>query len=507
MTLHAGTYVFEGGRVLMGGAPARVATLSPAAAGALRPAAAPQGEDRRGQRASTGRPRLAVTVTDATTRQLGGYLVRAGLGDPDPRTLPAADLSEVTVVIPCYRRLHQLHRLLRSITTALPDSAVVVVDDASGEQSEHIVALARDFGAEVITCDVNRGPAAARNTGLARVRTPYVLFVDTDVVVSEGCIDVLLRHFADPRLAAVAPRVLGLGPDADGRSGHRPASASRAPSTPHGGWVQRYENIRSSLDHGPEPSLVRPHSTQSWLSTTCLLARREALGGGFEDGMRVAEDVDLIWRLAASGWRIRYEPRVIVEHEHRTSMRSWLSRKHLYGTGAALLAQRHGDLVAPAVMSPWAAGVLMAVACQRRWSLPVAGLVTAVATAANMHRLKHAVPSLSSRARLAGQLTCFGLGAAVGQGLALAVRHWWPGLAAAGILSRRARRLLVVAAVAEAAWEYVRLKPEMDALRFAAARRLDDAAYGLGVWKGALRKRSLRALLPARPRARDSGVR
>ena len=74
--------------------------------------------------------------------------------------------------------------------------------------------------------------------------------------------------------------------------------------------------------------------------------------------MRVAEDVDLVWRLTAAGWRVRYEPRAIVEHEHpvRTST-TWLRRRAFYGTGAALLAARHGSAVAPVVLAPTSAAV------------------------------------------------------------------------------------------------------------------------------------------------------
>jgi hypothetical protein len=36
-------------------------------------------------------------------------------------------------------------------------------------------------------------------------------------------------------------------------------------------------------------------------------------------------------------------------------------------------------------------------------------------------------------------------------------------------------------------------------VRFAVARRLEDLAYGSGLWIGAVRARDARALLPARP--------
>jgi mycofactocin system glycosyltransferase len=341
-------------------------------------------------------------------------------------------------------------------------------------------ALTSTHDAELIRLEENRGPADARNAGLARVQTPFVLFVDTDVVLRPGAVGLLLRHFADDRLAAVAPRVSGL-------------------TTRDANWILRYENARSSLDHGADASLVRPHSPMAWVSTTCLLARTSALGGGFGAGMRVAEDVDLVWRLVAEGWRVRYEPLALVEHEHRASARAWLGRKFTYGTGAATLARRHPGLAAPAVLSPWAAAVLVAVAAQRSWSLPVAGGVTA-ATALHIARRLGATEHPHV---LAARLTGHGLTAATGQGFALAVRHWWPAFALPALRSRRARRIVAVAAAADAVWEYARLQPDLDPVRFAAARRLDDLAYGAGVWWGAWRARSAAALLPVITRRRE----
>jgi hypothetical protein len=58
------------------------------------------------------------------------------------------------------------------------------------------------------------------------------------------------------------------------------------------------------------------------------------------------------------------------------------------------------------------------------------------------------------------------------------------------------RRAALVAALADAAIEYVRLRPRLDPVRFTLARRLDDIAYGAGVWWSSLRGRSAAALRP-----------
>ena len=75
-------------------------------------------------------------------------------------------------------------------------------------------------------------------------------------------------------------------------------------------------------------------------------------------------------------------------------------------------------------------------------------------------------------------------------------RHYWPLALAAATRSSRARRALAVAAVGDALLDYRRKRPDLDPVRFAAARRLDDLAYGTGLWAGAVRARSPRALVP-----------
>jgi hypothetical protein len=70
---------------------------------------------------------------------------------------------------------------------------------------------------------------------------------------------------------------------------------------------------------------------------------------------------------------------------------------------------------------------------------------------------------------------------------------------AAAAVSRRARRALALAAAADAAVAWWPHRGSVGFARFAAARRLEDLAYGAGLWAGAVRARSARALVPARP--------
>ena len=454
------------GRVVVGGSPGRLMRLSAQA--------------------------LAMLAGDALqvrpgTAVLAERLLDAGLMDPDPASLPQIALDQMSVVVPVRDRSQQLDRLL----AALPDGLhVLVVDDAS-ERPDLVAATAARHGAEVLALPTNGGPAVARNRGFEATDTPFVAFVDSDVVPDPGALELLLRHFADPRLAMVAPRILGLEPASPRSRGGGVSSA-----------LTRYEAAMSSLDRGPDPALVRPLSRVAWLPSACVLLRRTALEScnGFAEEMRVGEDVDLVWRLTSSGQRVRYEPAASVRHEHRATVLSWLTRKAVYGTSAAPLAARHGDAVAPAVLAPWTAAFAAVVVAQRRWSLPVAGLIWAIVTVRLARRcrpLGGVVPlTWSTAVRLAARLSYDGAVSSLAQSGALALRHGWPVVLPLTLVSSRVRRVVAAAAVIDALTQWRRVRPELDPLSFLLARRLDDLAYGAGVWAGAMRCRSARALLP-----------
>jgi mycofactocin system glycosyltransferase len=346
----------DDGGVLVGGAPIRVSRISSAAAERL--------TDR------------DLPVRDATSRALARYLLTTGMGELVASSLPAVPLSLLTVVVPVRDRPAQLARLLASVPAGVAE--IVVVDDGSVRPAA-VARVTTEHGARLLALPVNRGPGAARNAGLAETQTPYVAFVDSDVVLDERALDTMLRHMADPEVALVAPGVRGLRRERES-------------------WLERYEDARSSLDLGPDASTVRPRSRVSWVSSTCLVGRVAALGDGFDARLRVGEDVDLVWRLVADRHRVTYDPSALVRHEHRATLGAWMRRKFDYGTGAYGLGVRHPRDIAPVALPPWSIGLLAVTLAQRRWSIPVGvGIVAAFARANRGEDLTH--PATASARR------------------------------------------------------------------------------------------------------------
>ncbi|GAB4009157.1 mycofactocin biosynthesis glycosyltransferase MftF [Nocardioides ultimimeridianus] len=430
---------------------------------------------RAGRTALTGRD---LVVRDAASQHIAERLLATNLAQPDLDGVPAVAPEDLTVVLPVRDRADLLDRAL----TALRGLHCIVVDDAS-EQPRAIEEVADRHGARLVVLPGNLGPAGARNAGLDRVTTPFVVFVDSDVEVTPESLLRLTRHFTDPAVSVVGPRVAA-------------RTISRKPR-----WFEKYDAAAPSLALGREPGVVRPRAAVGWLPSACLVARTDVLrsdADGFAAALRVGEDVDLVWRLVDGGHRVRYDPTVAAFHATRTSARALLSRAFTYGTGGALLARRHGRAVAPAVLTPTYAAAGAAVLLRRRWGLPVALLCLANGTRSVRSRL----PEAAERDRYAAGLAVRGLGWAVRQESSLLLRHWWPATAVALATSRTARRATATALVVDAAvalWESRhpddRLRPDLLLL----GRRLDDAAYGAGLWWGCLRHRTLIPLLPDKP--------
>jgi mycofactocin system glycosyltransferase len=397
--------------------------------------------------------------------------VDIGVAHPRP---PAQPVRDVTIVIPVRDRTRLLHQLLTALRTDPETSGVpaLVVDDGSVNRAA-VASVTRLHGATLLVHPHNQGPAAARNTGLRHARTGYVAFCDSDVLPEPGWLSPLLAQFTDPALALAAPRVVGI-----------PQSQP--------GWLDRYEDVRSPLDMGGREAPIVPLSALAYVPSATLVVRRAAVGGGFTPELRIGEDVDLCLRLHRTGWRMRYVPSSRVGHCHRANLRSWLAQRASYGSGAAALALRHPGQVPPLNAAPWSVAVCALVLRGRPVPLGVAVALTAGAVI----RLIRRIPEADTPVRAGALLTLAAVRGTAEQLTQCATRHYWPVAALAAVMNRRARHVLITGAAIEGLIDYRRSGLHLNPLAYLLIRRLDDMAYGVGLWRGAIRDRTTAPLIP-----------
>ena len=462
----------DDGRLLMGGFPPRLLRL--AASGAERLDGWLAGE----------------TVGSAPAdRRLAGRLIDAGVIHPQPDPAMGPPPAEVTVVVPVLDDPSGLSRMLAALADGPAGrgvGSVIVVDDGSADPGA-IAAAARRHGAALAARSANGGPGAARNTGLADVTTPLTVFADADAVVSTASLRALLAHFADPQVVAAAPRV----------------RSETGPSL-----LARYEAGFSPLDMGASASPVGPDRRVRYVPATVLAVRTEAARsvGGFDERLRLGEDVDFVWRLVQLGHAVRYEPGAAAAHPPRDGWRALLRQRRRYGTSAAPVGARHPDAASPARCPKWSAAAWAAAAL----GLPGAAAAIAGASGALSAGRVRSAAGVEGWAgwRLAARLALRNHGR-TGLVLARAVtRAWWPVLLAASVRKRSLRRSLVAAAVVPALLDWLRLRRRppgpapatgagdrvtppapLGPATTVALRLVDDLAYSVGLWQGVIAHR------------------
>jgi mycofactocin glycosyltransferase len=283
--------LLDDGRTLVGGDPWRVLRLSESGAAVVRgllrgvdggpgDGGGPAGGD--GPAGDGGLAGGGPTGGDDGSADAGGparalarRLIDAGLAHP---RAAGARCGQVTVVIPVRDRAVPLDRCLRTLVAAETPGRLIVVDDGSRDAAA-VRAVCDRAGCELIRREHAGGPAAARNLALEIVDSGMVALLDSDCVPEPGWLGALCGVLAaDPGLGAVAPRVRPLA-----KVARSPASADRWELSSSSdrkrfpaGTLARFAEVRSPLDLGPWPSLVRPGGRTAYVPTAALLARRSA---------------------------------------------------------------------------------------------------------------------------------------------------------------------------------------------------------------------------------------
>ncbi len=478
----------DDGKVLLGGSPFRLLRLSKAGAKQVSDwfAGAP-------------------IESGPSAIRLARRLLNNGMAHPVPLSCEKqpADTGvtgpELTIVIPVKDDITGLIATLNCLnSTSGCTSPIIIVDDGS---STSISSLDMPGDAQIIRNEVATGPGPARNRGFERVSTELVAFVDAGVTFNYRDLLQLAQHLADPDVVAAAPRV---------RSGHveyhafsdRPTPDGAVPDSEAPGTfptgqssaIAQYERNHSPLDLGQQPGPVKPGSRVSYVPTACLLIRSAVLRHISEDsfvfdpGLRFGEDVDLEWRLGAEG-TIRYDPSVVVAHPPRDDILAFVRQRIGYGSAAAPLAERHGQIVAP-FRSSRSSAVLLILALTGNPAL--AGLLAARSAALTGRALRGRVPDHQAEAIGLTTVAHLTSGMALGQ---TAIRSWWPA-ALAGLAIPFARApvsRLISWGLAAKIWRH---RQDENKIVQVAIGLLDDLSYGLGLWRGAWTERSLRALRP-----------
>ena len=246
--------------------------------------------------------------------------------------------ATLTVIIPAYQSQH-LGRVLDSLLDLQVDQLVVV--DSSPEEP-----AVTDPSVTVKRLPERANPAASRNAGAKGARGDYILFLDSDVVLTEDA-----KAFIDAHLVC-ADRDVVCGTYRTDRNVNGVVDELQ-------NAVLRYRLLTSRQDrtkHG---------------STSHMLVRREVfeLVGGFNPELWAYEDIEFSARCHRFGFSVSTEPQFEAVHLKNYSVLSLL-RDYLAKSHRAVMARRRYPAVfrgfdvnlGPAMTGSLIAGCLVSIA-------------------------------------------------------------------------------------------------------------------------------------------------
>lgn len=186
----------------------------------------------------------------------------------------------VSVVLPTYNCADHLGPAIESVLAqTYEDFELLVVDDASTDATAEVVARFQgDARVRHLRHEVNRGPSAARNTGIHAATGELIAFIDADDHWAPGKLEAQVAAMEDPTVGVCCVAAWYLMP------GDSTVVVKKQPPF-EGDALYRELLFSNSIPAGGSGTMVR---------RSCFAA-----AGDFDEALRGAEDRDLWVRLAA----------------------------------------------------------------------------------------------------------------------------------------------------------------------------------------------------------------
>ncbi|MFW8595551.1 glycosyltransferase [Cribrihabitans neustonicus] len=204
--------------------------------------------------------------------------------------VPLRRLPKVAVVIPAYNEAKVIARSIESVrASGYKNLEIIVVDDGSTDDTLiEVLKFGRQSGIRLIS-QPNQGKWSALNRAILSAGTEFVVCIDADTQVCKSSIAELMRHFADPKVGAVAGKII---------AGNRVNLLTRLQALEYA----TSQNVDRKAFDKINGILVVPGAIGAW--------RVEALerAGLFTDET-LTEDTDLTIQVNRAGYRVIYEPR------------------------------------------------------------------------------------------------------------------------------------------------------------------------------------------------------
>src|ERR1035441_9352628 len=216
--------------------------------------------------------------------------------------------TAATVVIPNWNGKDLLAKYIPSIRVALagnPANEILVVDNGSSDGSADF--LRESFpDLTVLALPENLGFGGGSNAGFRAARNEIVVLLNSDMRVSADFLAPLLEGFRDAEVFAVSCQIFFTDP----------ARLREETGLTQGWWQDGSLRVRHRIDDAVDDLFPCFYGGGG----SCAFDRAKFLELGGFDGLLTPfylEDTDLGYMAWKRGWKVLYQPRSVVYHQHR----------------------------------------------------------------------------------------------------------------------------------------------------------------------------------------------
>jgi GT2 family glycosyltransferase len=216
----------------------------------------------------------------------------------------------IAVVVVSHESQADLPSCLEALLAADGVQEVVVVDNCSRDRSRKVVREVGDRRVRLVQETVNTGFAGGCNRGYRELadRYPILAFLNPDVAVEQSCLRRAANALqADEGVGAVAPRLMRSDGTTVDSVGQRLHPVTLEVSDRGYGQPLTEDLLR------PSPVLA-PCGALAVFRTAALSEIADEHGPWAQHFFCFWEDLEIGWRLANLGWRIRSCPEAVATH-------------------------------------------------------------------------------------------------------------------------------------------------------------------------------------------------
>ena len=224
--------------------------------------------------------------------------------------------TRVTVVVTQRERMSLTEVSLENVLADRSEPfRLIYVDGGSADPvKSYLASRVPAVGGLLIRSDEWLWPGVARNLALPHVETPFVAFIDNDVVVEPGWLGKLLKAAEETGAGLVGPLYIVSDGVGEGRIHMAGGTLSRVESDAGVALHEQHDRLNAPL--GERAELTR--RSTDFVEYHCTLVRTDILrklGGVSEEIVCVHEHIDLALEVKALGMPVIFEPAAAVtEH-------------------------------------------------------------------------------------------------------------------------------------------------------------------------------------------------